>query len=38
MVNDDDLRISDPAEIAKVDQFGSDSEFLQHDSVQHDSV
>jgi hypothetical protein len=38
MVNDDDLRISDPAEIAKVDRFGSDSEFLQHDSVQHDNV
>jgi hypothetical protein len=34
MVNDDDLRISDPAEIAEVDQSLSDPEFLQHDGVQ----
>jgi hypothetical protein len=33
-VNDDDLQISDPAEIAEVHQFGSYPEFLQHDSVQ----
>jgi hypothetical protein len=31
MMNDDDLQISDPAEIAEVDRFGSDPEFLQHD-------
>jgi hypothetical protein len=34
MVNDDDFPISDPAEIAEVDQFGSDTEFPQHDCVQ----
>jgi hypothetical protein len=33
-VNDDDLQISDPVEIAEVDRFGSDPEFLQHDGVQ----
>jgi hypothetical protein len=27
MVNDDDLRISDPAEIVEVDRFVSDLEF-----------
>jgi hypothetical protein len=31
---DDDLRDSDPAELAEVDLFGSDLEFPQHDSVQ----
>jgi hypothetical protein len=34
MVKDGDLRISDPAEIAEVDWFGSNLEFLQHDGVQ----
>jgi hypothetical protein len=33
-VNDDDLRISDLAEIAEVDQFGSDPKFPQHDGTQ----
>jgi hypothetical protein len=33
-VNDDDLRISDPAEIAEVDRFGSDPEFPQHNDMQ----
>jgi hypothetical protein len=33
-VNDDDLRISDLAEIAKVDRYGSDPKFPQHDGVQ----
>jgi hypothetical protein len=33
MVNDGDLRISDRAEIAEVDRFGSDPKFLQHDGV-----
>jgi hypothetical protein len=28
------FEISDPAEIAEVDQFGSDPEFPQHDGVQ----
>jgi hypothetical protein len=34
MVNDDDLRISDLAEIVEVDWFGSDLESPQHDGVQ----
>jgi hypothetical protein len=34
MVIDDDLQISDPAEIAEVDRFGSDPEFSLHDGVQ----
>jgi hypothetical protein len=34
MVNDGDLRISNPAKIAEVDRFGSDPEFPQHDGVQ----
>jgi hypothetical protein len=33
-VNDDNLRISDPAKIAEVDRFGPDPEFPQHDDVQ----
>jgi hypothetical protein len=33
-VNDDDLQISNPAEIMEVDWFGSDPEFLRHDGVQ----
>jgi hypothetical protein len=33
-VNDDDLRISDPAKIAEVDRVRSYPEFLQHDGVQ----
>jgi hypothetical protein len=32
-MNDDDLRIFDLAEIAEVDQFGSDPEFPHHDSI-----
>jgi hypothetical protein len=34
MVNDDSFCILDPTEIAKVDWFGSDPEFLQHFIVQ----
>jgi hypothetical protein len=34
MMHDDSFRISDPAEIAKVDRFGSDPEFLQDFVVQ----
>jgi hypothetical protein len=34
MVNDDDLRISDLAEIVEVARFGSDLEFSQHDGVE----
>jgi hypothetical protein len=33
-VNDDDLWISNPAEIAEVDWFGLDPEFPQHDNMQ----
>jgi hypothetical protein len=33
-VHDDSFWISDPAEIAEVDRFGSDPEFLQHFVVQ----
>jgi hypothetical protein len=33
-VNDDDLWISNPAEIAEVDRFGSDPKFPQYDGVQ----
>jgi hypothetical protein len=32
-VIDDDLRISDPANIAEVDRFGLDPEFPQHDGL-----
>jgi hypothetical protein len=31
-MDDDDSRISDP-EIAEVDRFGLDPEFLQHDNM-----
>jgi hypothetical protein len=33
-VNNDSFQISDPAEIAEVDLFGSDPEFLQDIIVQ----
>jgi hypothetical protein len=34
MVHDDSFQISGPAEIAEVDQFGSDPKFPQHFVVQ----